>query len=72
MFLRTKTVDKAIAPLLKAQADLADVFNERTDTINRNHVTISELQDDNVQADAERTRADRIRTALAVITDPKE
>ena len=72
MFLRTKTVDMAIAPLLKAQADLSEVFTERTDTINRNFVSISELQDDNVQAEAERNRAERIRKALAAITEVGE
>lgn len=72
MFLRNKTVDKAIAPLLKAQADLAAVFDERSETITRNHEQIAELQADNVAADAERTRAAKIRDALAAITDPKD
>ncbi len=72
MFARSKTVDAAIAPLLKAQTDLSAVVNERSKTIERNHYQITELQADNVAADAERTRAEKIGNALLAITDPKD
>lgn len=72
MFTRAKTVDAAIAPLLKAQNDLSAVFEERSKTIERNHYQIAELQADNTAADAERTRAEKIRNALLAITDPKD
>ncbi len=71
MFTRTHTVDKAIAPLLKAQDDLEAVDTERSDLINKNHTKISELQADNLIADAERQRATRIAKALRTITDPE-
>ena len=70
MFLRTHTVDKAIAPLLKAQKDLDAVGQERSAVIERNVATIKELEDDNVAASAERYRAERIALALKAITEP--
>ncbi len=72
MFNRTHTVDKAIAPLLKAEKDLASVDRERTALIDKNHDKIVELQADNVTADAERVRANRIADALKKITDPED
>ena len=72
MFTRTHTVDKAIAPLLKAQKDLDAVGDERTTLIEKNYTKITELQADNVTADAERMRAGRIATALRKITDPED
>lgn len=71
-FCRRKTVDGAIAPLLTAQAELLAVFDERTDTIDRNHQRIAGLNADTIAAQAERTRAAKIRDALIAITEPKE
>lgn len=71
MFTRTHTVDKAIAPLLKAQEDLGAVTVERTTLIDKNHDKITELQADNVTADAERERAYRIAAMLKKITEPE-
>ncbi len=68
---RPTTVYAAIAPLLQAQSDLESVVNERSDLINKNHITIADLQADNLISDAERIRAGRIGTALKAITDPK-
>jgi hypothetical protein len=72
MFTRNHTVDKAIAPLLKAQSDLEAVTTERSALIDKNHDKIVELQADNVTADAERMRANRIAAALKKITDPED
>lgn len=72
MFTRAKTVDAAIAPLLKAQVDLSAVVDERLKTIEHNRYQIEELRADNVAADAERTRAEKIGNALLAITDPKD
>ena len=72
MFTRTHTVDKAIAPLLKAEKDLALVDSERTDQIEKNENKISFLIQDNEAAVAERQRANRIAAALREITDPYE
>ncbi len=71
MFTRTHTVDKAIAPLLKAQKDLNAVGQERSAVIERNVATIKELEDDNVAANAERYRAESIALALKAITEPQ-
>lgn len=70
MFTRTHTVDKAIAPLLKAEKDLAAVDTERTAQIAKNEDKIEVLKSDNVVAVAERQRANRIAAALKEITDP--
>ncbi len=70
MFTRTHTVDKAIAPLLKAEKDLAAVDTERTDQIMKNENRIAMLEQDNEEAVAERQRANRIAAALKEITDP--
>ena len=72
MFTRTHTVDKAIAPLLKAERDLAAVDTERTDQIIKNENRIAMLEQDNEAAVAERQRANRIAAALKEITDPYE
>ena len=64
----TKTVDKAIAPLLKAQKDLHAVAVDRSELIERNQKQMAELEDDNMAAIAERYRAERINKALAAIT----
>ena len=72
MFNRTHTVNRAIAPLLKAQKDLDLVNSERSALIDKNEAKIDELLADNVTADAERKRADRIATALKAITDPED
>lgn len=72
MFTRNHTVDRAIAPLLKAQRDLEAVNTERSDLISKNHLKIAELQLDNVTADTERMRANRIANALRAITDPED
>lgn len=71
-FLGPRTVDSAIAPLLKAQGALTAVFEERTVTISHNRNHIAELAADNVAAEAERDRALKIGDALSAITDPKE
>lgn len=72
MFTRTHTVNKAIAPLLKAQKDLDAVDAERTAVIGKNEDKIVELEADNVTADIERKRAARIAVALRKITDPED
>lgn len=72
MFTRNHTVDKAIAPLLKAQSDLEAVTVERSALIGRNEVKIDELMDDNGAAATERERAYRIAAALKKITDPED
>jgi hypothetical protein len=72
MFTRNHTVNKAIAPLLKAQSDLGLVDSERTALIDKNEAKIVELTADNVTADAERKRANRIAAALKAITDPED
>lgn len=72
MFTRTHTVNKAIAPLLKAQNDLDAVWAERSKLIDKNIHRIVELEADNVTADSERKRADRIAKALKAITDPED
>lgn len=72
MFQRTHTVNKAIAPLLKAQADLEAVNTERSALIEKNSAKIVELGLDNVVADTERKRANRIANALKAITDPED
>ncbi len=72
MFSRTHTVDKAVAPLLKALRDLNLVSEERSKTIDYNDADIEMLKAENVLADTERARADRIYKALSDILDPKE
>lgn len=72
MFNRNHTVNKAIAPLLKAQSDLEAVDSERTTLIDKNVAKIAELAEDNLTADAERKRANRIAAALKAITDPED
>ena len=72
MFTRNHTVNKAIAPLLKAQEDLGKVHSERSALIDKNEAKVEELLADNVTADAERKRADRIAAALKKITDPED
>jgi hypothetical protein len=72
MFTRNHTVDKAIAPLLKAQRDLEAVDTERSVLIDKNEAKIVGLRADNVTAKVERTRANRIAAALKAITDPED
>ncbi len=72
MFTRIHTVDKAIAPLLKAQVALDAVTTERSAMIDKNVAKIDELYADNKAADFERKRASRIAAALRAITDPEE
>jgi len=73
MFFKSpKTVDAAIAPLLKAQIDLIAVFHQLSDTIISNRTIIAELQAEIDNAKAECVRAEKIIETLNNITDPKE
>ncbi len=69
---KPKTVDAAIAPLLKAVSDLENVSGILTDTISKNHSTITRLQAENTAHDAERIRAGTVLVALRGITNPKK
>ena len=71
MFFRTHTVDKAIAPLLKAQKDLNAVAQERSVLIESSQKRVEELEADSLVANAERYRAERIALALKAITEPE-
>lgn len=72
MFIRNHTVNRAIAPLLKALTDLEAVATERSAVIVKNEAKIDELVADNTAAATERQRAYRIATALKKITDPED
>ena len=72
MFTKPKTVDAAIAPLLKAQADLEGVNTSLETAIVKNEDTINRLEDENEAHETERLRAVAVLKALGAITDPKE
>ena len=72
MFQRTNTVNKAIAPLLKALNDLKRVKTERMDLIKANENKIVQLEKDSFAADVEKERAEAIIEALSAIVNPKK
>lgn len=72
MFSKAKTVDAAIAPLLKAVSDLDEVIQINADRVTLNSNTIIRLQADSAEAETERKRARKISEALSAITNPTE
>lgn len=71
MFMKPKTVDAAIAPLLKAQADLTGVNTSLETAIVQNEDTIARLEDENEAHETERLRAVAVLKALGAITNPE-
>ncbi len=72
MFFKPRTVDAAIAPLLKAVHDLEGVTNLCSDLIEHNTATIDRLESENTDATRERSRANGVLVALRGITNPTQ
>lgn len=72
MFMKPKTVDAAVAPLLKVLTDLEGVSASLGDVITKNKDAIVRLQAENGVHSAERLRAGAVLKALGAITDPTE
>ena len=72
MIFKPKTVDAAIAPLLKAVSDLEGVSELCFNKIETNKATIARLAVQNVAALKEQDRATAVLTALRSITNPKK
>ncbi len=69
---KPKTVDAAIAPLLKAVSDLEGVAILCFDKIEANKTTIFRLETESAAALKEHDRATSVLTALRGITNPKK
>ncbi len=69
---KPKTVDAAIAPLLKAVSDLEGVSELCFNKIEANKATIARLAVQNAAALKEQDRATAVLIALRGITNPKK
>lgn len=69
---KPKTVDAAIAPLLRAVSDLEGVSELCFDKIEANKGTIARLETESVAALKEQDRATSVLMALRGITNPKK
>jgi hypothetical protein len=69
---KPKTVDAAIAPLLKAASDLEGVYTLCFDKIEANKSMIARLETENSAALKEQSRATSVLVALRGITNPKK
>lgn len=72
MFFKPRTVDAAIAPLLKAASDLETVAELCRDQIEGNKSTINRLGAENAVSLREQNRATSVLTALRGITNPTQ
>ncbi len=72
MFFKPRTVDAAIAPLLKAVRDLEGVTTLCLNVIESNNATIDRLAVENADALREQNRATGVLAALRGITNPTQ